>query len=177
MKCSRLKSEVLKPQSSVLFHCRPKWRNLLSKTYVDIHSLLGHLPSMYRGNSSDWLHPPTFWTHMLHQGLQKSGPAEQSVMFVLLTYVQLWRQRFLGETEQLCPIYVVGPEIVHQSLEPFLHQPRWHIPLRPITDQQLASTRRGCPWEGESKPDRRSILESCCTLFQMFYPGNPLIID
>lgn len=32
---------------------------------------------------------------------------------VRLTYVQLWRQRFLGEPEQFSPIYVVGPKFVH----------------------------------------------------------------
>ncbi len=77
--------------------------------------------------------------------------AEQRVRLFFLTYAQLWRQRFLGEAEQLRPIYVVGPEFVRQSPEAFLHQPRWHILLRPIADQQLRSARWGSPWEGESK--------------------------
>lgn len=72
-------------------------------------------------------------------------------MFVFLTYEQLWRQCFLGETEQFCPIYVVGPEFVDQSPEALLRQPLWHILLRPIGDQQLRSARWGSPWEIESK--------------------------
>lgn len=127
----------------------------------------------------DWVYILTFRSSVCDTTRDRRSviaPAEQCVP-VILTYVQLWRQRFLGETEQLRPIYVVSREFVHQSPEAFLHQPRWHILLRPIADQQLQTARSGSPWEGESKQNGQSSMAAAPFWKTAKYPPCKYILE